>query len=43
MNKQELQSRLDLLYSERKDIESQIEFSSSRIIKFFLIFIQNKL
>ena len=30
MNKQELQSRLDLLYSERKDIESQIEFSSSQ-------------
>ncbi len=30
MNKKELQSRLDLLYSERKDIESQIEFSSSQ-------------
>ena len=30
MNKQELQSRLDLLYSEKKDIESQIEFSSSQ-------------
>mgnify|MGYP001496748581 CR=1 FL=1 len=30
MNKQELQSRLDLLYSERQDIESQIEFSSSQ-------------
>ena len=30
MNKQELQHKLDLLYSEKKDIESQIEFSSSQ-------------
>jgi hypothetical protein len=30
MDKHELQNKLDSLYSEKKDIESQIEFSSSQ-------------